>query len=86
MRTHGTTITATELHNEPARILSNVVNKNKRVVISRNKREIACIVPMRDAKLLEQLDMNRLVLEAYDKGKHVPLETVIAEIKKERRK
>ena len=78
MRTHGTTITATELHNEPARILSNVVNKNKR--------EIACIVPMRDAKLLEQLDMNRLVLEAYDKGKHVPLETVIAEIKKERRK
>ena len=86
MRTHGTTITATELHNEPARIFDDVVKKNERIVISRNKQEIACIVPMRDAKLLEKLELDLFVMKAYNRGRHIPLERAIAEIRKERGK
>lgn len=50
------TVTAKELKDHPADVLGRVQYGNERVAITRYGKEVAAVVPIEDARLLERLE------------------------------
>ena len=51
-----TTVTAKDLKDHPAEVLSRVQYGNERVAVTRYGKEVAVVVSIEDARLLEQLE------------------------------
>ena len=51
-----TTVTAKDLKDHPADVLGRVQYGNERVVVTRYGKEVAAVVPIEDARLLERLE------------------------------
>ncbi|OFV81828.1 MAG: prevent-host-death family protein, partial [Acidobacteria bacterium RBG_16_64_8] len=49
-------VTAKELKDHPADVLGRVQYGNERVAVTRYGKEVAAVVPIEDARLLEQLE------------------------------
>lgn len=58
-----TTVTAKQLKDSPAEILSRVQYGHERVVVTRHGKEVAAVVSIDDARLLERLEE---VLDVHD--------------------
>jgi prevent-host-death family protein len=58
-----TAVTAKELKEHSSDVLSRVQYGGERVAVTRNGKEVAAVVPMEDARLLEELSD---VLDAHD--------------------
>ena len=70
-----TTVTAKELKESASSVLSRAQYGNERIAVSRHGKEIAAVVPIEDARLLEQLedlldtkDVLAAIEEAEQKG------------------
>lgn len=51
-----TTVTAKQLKDHPTDVLGRVQYGNERVAVTRYGKEVAVVVPVQDARLLEQLE------------------------------
>ncbi len=51
-----TSVTAKELKDHPAEVLGRVQYGNERVAVTRYGKEVAAVVPIEDARLLERLE------------------------------
>lgn len=51
-----TSVTAKDLKDHPADVLGRVQYGNERVAVTRYGKEVAAVVPIEDARLLERLD------------------------------
>ena len=58
-----TTVTAKQLKESPAEVLGRVRYGNERVVITRHGKEVAAVVSIEDARLLERLEA---LLDVHD--------------------
>jgi len=61
-------VTASELRQDMSAAINRVAFGHERIILRRNKKDLAAIIPIEDLELLEELE-SRLDLEAYRKAK-----------------